>query len=194
MPEYILNNNQEWTLATAGGKGAGLQRLLRAGFKVPPFFCISTAAYDRFMAENGIKELTASINLEEAGTAIGNKILNSPFPAAIHDGISLGLAGLAKQSPAERSLAVRSSATCEDLPKLSFAGQHDTFLDVTTESGVLEAVKKCWASLWSDRAAAYRQAGGIDGAGTGMAVLVQQMVKAQSAGVIFTADPVSGRT
>ncbi|MDO9391763.1 MAG: PEP/pyruvate-binding domain-containing protein [bacterium] len=194
MPEYILHKDQEWALATAGGKGASLQRLLRAGFKVPPFFCISTAAYDRFMAENGIKELTASINPEEAGTAIGNKILNSPFPAAIHDGISLGLAGLAKQVPAERFLAVRSSATCEDLPKHSFAGQHDSFLGVTTESGVLEAVKKCWASLWSVRAAAYRQAGGIDGAGAGMAVLVQLMVKAQSAGVIFTADPVSGRT
>ncbi|MBI5804671.1 hypothetical protein HZA73_01345 [candidate division TA06 bacterium] len=193
MPEYILHKDQEWTLAIAGGKGASLQRLLRAGFKVPPFFCISTAAYDRFMAENGIKELTASVKPEEAGTAVGNKIVKSPFPAAIHDGISLAMAGLAKQSPADRSLAVRSSATCEDLPKLSFAGQHDTFLSVTTESGVLEAVKKCWASLWSGRALAYRQATGTDGAGAGMAVLVQLMVKAQSAGVIFTTDPVSSR-
>jgi pyruvate,water dikinase len=88
---------------------------------------------------------------------------------------------------------VRSSATAEDLPGASFAGQQDTFLDVAGIADVLDAVHRCWASLWTDRAVAYRAAQGIDGAGVALAVVVQRMVDAASAGVLFTADPVTGR-
>ena len=91
------------------------------------------------------------------------------------------------------AVAVRSSATAEDLPGASFAGQQDTYLDVTGVDNVLDAVHRCWASLWTDRAVAYRSAQGIDGAAVALAVVVQRMVDATVAGVLFTADPVTGR-
>ena len=90
-------------------------------------------------------------------------------------------------------VAVRSSATAEDLPGASFAGQQDTYLNVVGVDAVLDAVRRCWASLWTDRAVAYRADAGIPHAGTQLAVVVQRMVDAQVAGVLFTADPISGR-
>lgn len=146
------------------------------------------------MADNGLEDHNASARTEKTSALARKRILDSPLPVFLQKEISSALNRFLKKHPGSASLAVRSSSTCEDLPKLSYAGQHDTFLGVTTESGMLEAVKKCWSSLWSDRAAAYRQASGTDGAGAGMAVLVQLMVKAKSAGVIFTANPVSGQT
>ena len=91
------------------------------------------------------------------------------------------------------SVAVRSSATAEDLPSASFAGQQDTYLNVVGVEALLDAVRRCWASLWTDRAVAYRAELGIDDAEVRLAVVVQRMVDAQVAGVLFTADPVSGR-
>jgi rifampicin phosphotransferase len=87
---------------------------------------------------------------------------------------------------------VRSSATAEDLPGAAFAGQHDTFLNVVGEDAVLDAVRRCWASLWTERAIAYRRQQGVDSAGVGVAVVLQRMVDAEFAGVLFTANPVSG--
>jgi pyruvate,water dikinase len=87
---------------------------------------------------------------------------------------------------------VRSSATTEDLPGASFAGQQETLLNVRGEKALLEAIRGCWASLWTDRAIAYRQQQGIDQAGASVAVLVQRLVPADTAGVLFTADPVTG--
>ena len=194
MPEHILHNSQEWTLDKAGGKGASLQRLIRSGFDVPPVLCISTEAYNEFMKTSGIKGLHASPKTRKTAEAIRNQMLRSFLPSPLQQEIAGSSAGFLKQFPKGSSFAVRSSATCEDLPGLSFAGQHDTFLGVTTEAGVLEAVKKCWASLWSDRAVAYRRTRGIDDGKAGMAVLVQLMVNAKTAGVIFTANPVGGRT
>src|SRR5690606_18320802 len=89
-------------------------------------------------------------------------------------------------------VAVRSSATAEDLPHASFAGQQDTYLNVTGAQAVLDAVRRCWASLWTDRAVAYREANGVDHAGVSLAVVVQEMVDARMAGVMFTANPVTG--
>ena len=89
-------------------------------------------------------------------------------------------------------MAVRSSATAEDLPGAAFAGQQDTFLDVVGEPALLDAVCRCWASLWSDRAVAYRERRAIDDAAVRMAVVVQRMVPAEVAGVVFTANPVTG--
>ena len=97
------------------------------------------------------------------------------------------------ESGADGPVAVRSSATAEDLPGASFAGQQDTYLNVAGIDDVLDAVHRCWASLWTDRAVAYRAAQGIDGSGVALAVVVQRMVDAESAGVLFTADPVTGR-
>ena len=90
-------------------------------------------------------------------------------------------------------MAVRSSATAEDLPFASFAGQQDSYLDVTGADAVVEAVRRCWASLWTERAVAYRSANGISNRDVGLAVVVQVMVDAETAGVLFTANPVTGK-
>ena len=99
----------------------------------------------------------------------------------------------AYESMGSPPVAVRSSATAEDLPDASFAGQQDTYLGVAGVENVLDAVHRCWASLWTDRAVVYRSAQGVDGAGVALAVVVQRMVDAAVAGVLFTADPVTGR-
>jgi pyruvate,water dikinase len=137
-----------------GGKGASLSRLVRAGFSVPPGFCVTTSAYR-----------------------------DHAVPA---DAIARAYAGLGDDAP----VAVRSSATAEDLPGMSAAGQYDTYLNISGEAAVLDAVRRCWASLGSERATAYRARQAADD--VAMAVVVQRMVPADAAGVMFTADPVSG--
>ena len=148
--------------STAGGKGANLGELVRAGVRVPPGFVISTDAHAK------------------AGR-------DGPIPADIEQAVLTAYADLGGGP-----VAVRSSATAEDLPGAAFAGQQDTFLDVEGEPALLDAVRRCWASLWSERATAYRQRRGIDDAAVRMAVVVQRMVPAEVAGVAFTANPVTG--
>ena len=97
------------------------------------------------------------------------------------------------RSGTDAPVAVRSSATAEDLPAASFAGQQDTYLNVVGRGPLLDAVRRCWASLWTDRAVSYRAANGIDPGGVRLAVVVQRMVEAEVAGVLFTANPVTGR-
>jgi pyruvate,water dikinase len=150
-------------IATAGGKGAALGELTRIdGVRVPAGFCVTTAAFRR------------------AGTA-------SAVPDAVARSIENELDRLGRTV----RYAVRSSATAEDLPTSSFAGQYDSYLDVDADA-VVEHVRRCWASLGSRHAMAYRDASGIEPATVAMAVVVQQMVHPLAAGVAFTADPVSG--
>src|SRR5690348_8074456 len=111
-----------------------------------------------------------------------------PVPAEAADAIKESWHSLGDDDP----LAVRSSATAEDLPGASFAGQQDTILNVTGEEALLDAVRRCWASLWNERAVAYRAANGIDDATVALAVVVQRMVDAAAAGVLFTANPITG--
>jgi rifampicin phosphotransferase len=149
-------------LAELGGKGASLVRLVAAGLPVPDGFCVTTAAYRAFTAEGQMPEQVAA-EVVEAYHRLG--------------------------SPA---VAVRSSATAEDLADASFAGQQDTFLNLTGDDDLLDAVCRCWASLGNERAVAYRRSHGIDASGLSMAVVVQRLVDADAAGVLFTADPVTG--
>jgi pyruvate,water dikinase len=165
-----------------GGKGARLDELTRQGLPVPPGFCITAGTFDRFAAETG---LDAEIPGADRRT-IRAAITARKIPPAIASAILDAYADLGR-SP----VAVRSSAVGEDSAQQSFAGQHDTVLDVSGEAALLEAVKTCWASLWSDRAAAYREPGPARPGG--MAVVVQRMVPAEVSGVLFTMDPVSGR-
>ncbi|MEU6728282.1 PEP/pyruvate-binding domain-containing protein [Nonomuraea wenchangensis] len=149
-------------LPLAGGKGANLGELVRNGFPVPPGFVVTTHAYD--LAGRG-GELPGELRREiaEAYEALGGG-----------------------------PVAVRSSATAEDLPGAAFAGQQDTYLNVVGEQALLDAVRRCWGSLHTERAVAYRARLGIDDAGVSIAVVVQRMVEADTAGVLFTADPVTG--
>ncbi|PSL57532.1 pyruvate,water dikinase [Saccharothrix carnea] len=162
-------------LETVGGKGASLAKLAAAGLPVPDGFHLTTHAYRRFTAD-----LDAELR-DGDEDAIAAAFDRRDLPEDIADALRAAL-------PAG-PVAVRSSATAEDLPDLSFAGQHDTFLNVSGEE-VLTAVKRCWASLWTTRAVAYRARHGITD--VAIAVVVQEMVPADAAGVLFTANPVTG--
>ncbi|OWJ55752.1 phosphoenolpyruvate synthase [Pyrodictium delaneyi] len=187
----------------AGGKGANLGELVSAGVPVPPGFVVTTEAYWRFMKVTGlwekIKNILDGINVEdtkaldEASRKIREMILKAEVPEEIAKAIKNSYRELAKRVGVEEPLvAVRSSASAEDLPEASFAGQQDTFLNVKGEDAVVEKVKACWASLFTARAIFYRAQQGIDDSKVGMAVVVQKMVSSRSAGVMFTIHPATG--
>ncbi|MFD7319781.1 PEP/pyruvate-binding domain-containing protein [Streptomyces sp. NPDC059875] len=190
------------TLETAGGKGAALSELARAGLPVPGGFHVTTAAYQEFVTSTGVAdriraELTAASGPDwdpdtdaGAGARIRALFEEGPLPPALEQAISKAYAELGDGA---RTVAVRSSATAEDLPDLSFAGQQDTYLNITGESTLLAAVRRCWASLWTDRALAYRARAGIAHEEVSLAVVVQELVAADAAGVMFTVDPLGGR-
>ncbi|WP_344314722.1 PEP/pyruvate-binding domain-containing protein [Fodinicola feengrottensis] len=170
-------------LGTAGGKGASLARLGRAGLPVPPGFHVTTHAYRAFVAEGLGPAIKAA---PEADVLAAFE--NHDLPADVAAAILQAYEALGDDIP----VAVRSSATAEDLPELSFAGQHDTFLNVVGPGALLVAVRRCWASLWTARAVDYRRRNGIPSTDVAIAVVVQQLVPADAAGVLFTANPVTG--
>ncbi len=178
-------------LQTAGGKAANLGELIRAGFPVPPGFVVTTAAYDRFVAANGLQETIArALRGEPGGASIRQAFERAPVPPEVERDLLAAYDELGRGP-----VAVRSSATAEDLPEAAFAGQQDTFLNVVGPEALPDAVRRCWASLWSDRAIAYRQRQqrqGLDDRAVKLAVVVQRMVAAEAAGVLFTANPVTG--
>lgn len=181
-----LNHVRAADVPLAGGKGANLGELITAGFPVPDGFCVTAEAYQSAVAPlQG--DLTA---LLEAGDheAVRALVADAPLPDGLEAGVLTALKDLG-QGP----VAVRSSATAEDLPEASFAGQQETFLGVVGDVAVLSAIRRCWASLWTDRAIAYRAERGFAHDVVRLAVVVQSMVAADSAGVAFTADPVTGR-
>jgi len=176
-------------LPLAGGKGANLGEMTRAGLPVPPGFVLLTPAYRAFVAQGGMQ---AQI---EALAAEGESA--SPAIRAVFDGPSIPEPVAAAVTAAYRQLgggvvAVRSSATAEDLPGASFAGQQETYLNIAGEAAVLEAVRRCWSSLWTPRAISYRARQGIAPADVALAVVIQQQVNSDVAGVLFTVNPVTG--
>lgn len=181
-----------------GGKGANLGSLSRvAGVQVPPGFCVTTDAFARVMGEIASMEalldelsFSAADNrevIDRLGREIRNRIAAQSVPADIAAEVSHRL----DQMGSGNTWAVRSSATAEDLPTASFAGQQDSFLHVTGQS-VLEHISQCWASLFTERAISYRVRNGFDHRRVQLSVIVQQMVDAEVSGVAFTADPVTG--
>src|SRR6266576_6852911 len=201
MGIYVLGFHEidRTQVAIVGGKGAELGELLRIeGIRVPAGFCVTTDAFRRIMAEapliddrldqlsrqnpddqEAIRTLSAEIRRTVEGIAI---------PDDLAAAITLALARLGEQA----AYAVRSSATAEDLPTASFAGQQDTYLNVIGPAAILQHVSRCWASLFTERAVTYRLRNGVDHRKVHMAVVVQQMVFPQAAGILFTADPVTG--
>ncbi len=174
--------------AAAGGKAANLGELIRAGFPVPPGFVVTTAAYDLFVDSNGLREAIARAAAgEQGGAAVRQAFESAPVPPEIEQELRAAYDGLGRGP-----VAVRSSATAEDLPEAAFAGQQDTFLNVVGPEALADAVRRCWASLWSERASAYRRRRGLDSRAVKLAVVVQRMAAAEAAGVLFTANPVTG--
>jgi phosphohistidine swiveling domain-containing protein len=164
----------------AGGKGANLGELISAGFPVPDGFVITTEAYTYAAG-------AARIEPHEPEAA-ARRLRSTVVPKAI-----AAQALEAYKALSDAAVAVRSSATAEDLPGASFAGQQDTYLGVSGDEALLDAIRRCWASLWNERAVAYRRVHDIDDVEVKLAVVVQRMVEATAAGVLFTADPIIGR-
>lgn len=192
---YVLELGSAEDLAEVGGKARNLGILLRAGFPVPPGFCVTTAAYLRAVGsrlDEVFPDQAATEDDQSAQHGLAARarelVESSEVPAELAGEITAAYAGLGDGVP----VAVRSSATAEDLEAASFAGQQDTYLNVVGAAAVLGAVRRCWASLWTDRAVSYRTSKGIDPASVSLAVVVQVMVDAVAAGVMFTADPVAG--
>lgn len=187
------------TPETVGGKGASLARLAAADLPVPSGFYVTTAAYWRFVTEQALQPqilaavaavdaaqpATLEAAAEQIRTLFGRATMSDDIAAAIR-------AAYAALGEDDLAVAVRSSATAEDLPDMSFAGQQDTYLNMRGAAMVLDAVKRCWASLWTARAIGYRLRNGIAAEDVSLAVVVQELVPADAAGIMFTAHPVTG--
>src|SRR5882762_10086734 len=198
---YVLNFQEidQTQVAVVGGKGANLGELARIeGLRVPAGFCVTTDAFQRIMAEApSIDErLDRLAHLEpddrEAIRALSAEIRQTIEAIAIPDDLAAAITRPLARLGEQAAYAVRSSASAEDLPTASFAGQQDTYLNVVGPAAILQHVSRCWASLFTERAVTYRLRNGMDHRKIHMAVVVQQMVFPQAAGILFTADPVTG--
>ncbi|MCX4553263.1 rifamycin-inactivating phosphotransferase [Streptomyces sp. NBC_01500] len=201
IEQYVwdLQAVDETQVAVVGGKGAHLGGLSRIEeIRMPSGFCVTTDAFRRIMAEApSIEERLDQLSrlnpddrkaIRTLSAQIRRTIEDIPVPDDVAAAITGALAQLGEQA----AYAVRSSATAEDLPTASFAGQQDTYLNVVGPTAILQHVSRCWASLFTERAVTYRQRNGIDHRTVHMAVVVQQMIFPHVAGILFTADPVTG--
>ena len=186
---------------SVGGKSASLGELTRAEIPVPPGFAITTAAFERFLTESGGEiDVRASIagldandqaQITSASRTIRESIVGLPVPAEVEDAIVAAYRGLC-ESGVGTSVAVRSSATCEDSDEASFAGLQDTYLWTDGEAAVVDRVRACWASLYNAESISYRLRLGLEEENLSMAVVVQSMIDAACAGVMFTRSPTTG--
>jgi pyruvate,water dikinase len=194
---YVLDFREidETQIAVVGGKGANLGELSRIeGVRVPPGFCVTTDAFRRIMEQApSIDDRLDRLSRVNADDREGIRALSAEIRATLEAvAIPADLAAaITARLDAQTAYAVRSSATAEDLPTASFAGQQDSYLNVVGPAAILEHVSRCWASLFTERAVTYRLRNGIDHRKVHMAVVVQQMVFPHAAGVLFTADPVT---
>ena len=193
-----LHEVDEMQVAVVGGKGAHLGGLSQIdGIRVPAGFCVTTDAFRRIMAEapsiDDRLDQLSRLNPDdrEAIRTLSAEIRRTLEEIVIPGDLAAAITGALAQLGEHAAYAVRSSATAEDLPTASFAGQQDTYLNVVGSAAILQHVSRCWASLFTERAVTYRQRRGIDHRTVHMAVVVQQMVFPKVAGILFTADPVT---
>lgn len=185
-------------LPKVGGKGANLGEMSRAGFPVPPGFCVTTAGFAEFIAGaekadyyyDALEQLAADdvAGVRIVGEDLRTYLSSVEIPNTVHE----ALLAAWKSEGTEHFYAVRSSATAEDLPTASFAGQQDTYLNIHGEENLLEAVRNCWVSLFTDRAILYRAQNKFPHRQVQLSVVVQRMVMPEVSGILFTADPISG--
>jgi len=184
-----------------GGKGANLGEMTRAGFHVPPGFCVTVQAYKQHLDKSNlwpqIEQLLGDLNseditkLDKTAKDIRKMIEQSPMLEHLESQIKAAYAKLSKDGCPR--VAIRSSATAEDLPEASFAGQHESFLSIQDANEVLKYIKKCWASLWTGRSIAYRNKNGFEHKEVSLAVVVQAMIESEKSGVLFTINPLAGQ-
>src|ERR671916_2854916 len=198
---YVLGFQEidQTQVAVVGGKGAHLGELSRIeGIRVPAGFCVTTDAFRRIMTEapsidyplDRLSRLKSDDR--EAIRALSAEIRRTLQGIAIPDDLAAAITRALTRLGEQAAYAVRSSATAEDLPTASFAGQQDTYLNVVGPAAILQHVSRCWASLFTERAVTYRLRNGLDHRKVHMAVVVQQMVFPQAAGILFTVDPITG--
>ena len=186
-------------LELLGGKGRSLTHLVKHGFQVPTGFHVTTQAYRDFVSQNGLQPrilacakprlINGQASFEQASSEIQDLFENATISSELKQEIGSTYLGFDEGEPA---VAVRSSANAEDLPDLSFAGQQETYLNIRGSAEVVAAVKKCWASLWTPQALNYRHQNGIAQESVAMSVVVQQLIPADVAGILFTANPATG--
>ncbi len=186
--------------AHVGGKGCNLGLLTQANFPVPPGFTITTAAYSQFMDFSGLKPKILAIvgkidynnadDVEEKSSLVREMVMQTPMPLELTSEITSHYAQLGDSL----FVAVRSSGTAEDLAEASFAGLHDTLLDIRGPEALIDAVRECWSSLWSGRAISYRKRHNFDHASVDIGVVIQRMVTSDASGVMFTGNPMTTAT
>ena len=190
-------------VSIAGGKGANLGELTQKGIKVPPGFCVTADTYKYFIdkkdLDNEIKELIAKVDrhdsnkLSNIASEIRDLIKYSEMPEEIKEEIREAYKTLNEKVGEKTEVAVRSSATAEDLPEASFAGQQDTYLYIFGEEELINYIKECWASLWTARAIYYREEKDFEHFKVALSAVVQKMVNSEKSGVVFTANPINNR-
>jgi pyruvate, water dikinase len=202
--QYIqfFDGGVEPKLETLGGKGASLVTMTSAGMPVPPGFVVTTAAFDEFMSEAGITQQIHDLlegvdpedvaEVEKVSAGIRADICSKPVPENLRAQTLSAYEALMDRFDEPVPVAVRSSATAEDLPDASFAGQQDTYLWLEGAKAVTEHIRQCWASLFTARAIIYRLKNSIPNEGLSMAVVVQKMVNSKVSGVAMTLDPANG--
>lgn len=203
--QYILwfEECNKSALPLVGGKNANLGEMVNAGISVPPGFAVTSKAFEQYMDEatlwNQVRDTLSDVSADDikavskAGSAIRQAILSTPIPNEIQREIIAAYTSLCEKCDVtDLPVAVRSSATAEDLQDASFAGQQDTYLWIWGNDEVVKATHECWASLFTDRAITYRMRVGFPQDGVLISVGIQKMVNSRSAGVMFTLDPVTG--
>jgi len=199
---YWFSDLGKGDVGIVGGKGANLGEMENAGFPIPPGFCVSADSYWVFITQNKIDEMIKQLlvgldvsnnqKLNDASSKIKDRIIGTPVPDDIRTAIIEAYKKLSeKMGGKDAYVAVRSSATAEDLPQASFAGQQSTFLNVKGEDEVVKAVKECWASLFEPRAIFYRVEQKFDHTKVKLSAVVQAMVQSERSGIMFTVDPIS---
>src|SRR5215472_6905220 len=200
MGSYVLGLEEidKTQVALAGGKGAHLGELSRIeGIRVPPGFCVTTDAFRRILStapwtDDQLDRLSRlDPDDRQAIRTLSAEIRRALEGIAMPDDVAAAITSSVTRLGGQAACAVRSSATAEDLPTASFAGQQDTYLNVVGLAAILRHVSRCWASLFTERAVTYRQRNGFDHRKVRMAVVVQRMLFPQAAGILFTADPVT---
>ncbi|TAJ43543.1 phosphoenolpyruvate synthase [Methanofollis fontis] len=200
MPNILwLEEISKDDIPSVGGKGASLGEMTSVGLPVPRAFVVTAQAFRKFLVETGLEDsifdlltdvdVEDSDELEQVSRSVRDMVLEAKMPDGIREEI---IASYAKMEPEDVVVAVRSSATAEDLPDASFAGQQETYLNIKGDAAVLEAVQMCWASLYGARAIYYRSKQGFDDRTVNIAVVIQQLIRSEKSGVMFSSHPVTG--
>ena len=185
-------------LDLVGGKGANLGEMSKAGFPVPPGFCVTTSAFEEFIAtapdSDAIYALLDTVNIDDIDSVreIGEHVRQTLLEVPMLEKIAETVRQIWQEIGADDAYAVRSSATAEDLPDASFAGQQDTYLNIIGEGALLDAVRRCWVSLFTERAILYRVQNNFPHRDVQLSVVVQKMILSEKSGTLFTADPLTG--